>query len=179
MEPVFPALLCAALCLLLFTTIAGVDGLYFHLYRYRLYARPASRYEHKLHTVNAVLFVPQVVLLFCLQVGGLWLWLSLALFGITLAVEVTDVLCEEASRRDLGGLTRVEYLMHFLMAGLRFGWVMPLLFGRPGAAWSMAQTAIGWNSLWLIITGASIAIPAVAIAAIHVVLAVRKYELST
>ena len=77
MEPLFPSLLCAVLCLVLFTTIAGVDGLYFHLYRYRLYARPASRYEHKLHTINAVLFVPQVVLLFCLQVSGLWLWLSL------------------------------------------------------------------------------------------------------
>lgn len=179
MEPLFPALLCAALCLLLFTTIAGVDGLYFHLYRYRLYARPASRYEHKLHTVNAVLFVPQVALLFCLRSSGLWLWLSLALFVTTLAVEVTDVLCEEASRRDLGGLTRVEYLMHFLMAGLRFGWVMPLLFGRPFAAWSIEHTALGWNSLWLVITGASIAIPAVGIAVIHVVLAARKYELST
>ena len=79
MEPLFPSLLCAVLCLVLSTTIAGVDGLYFHLYRYRLYARPASRYEHKLHTINAVLFVPQVVLLFCLQVSGLWLWLSLSL----------------------------------------------------------------------------------------------------
>jgi hypothetical protein len=44
MEPVFPCTssvpsLCACF---LFTTIAGVDGLYFHLYRYRLYARPAS-----------------------------------------------------------------------------------------------------------------------------------------
>ncbi|MBP8196847.1 MAG: hypothetical protein KAY55_06715, partial [Deltaproteobacteria bacterium] len=60
MEPAFPGLVCAVFSLLLFTTIAGVDGLYFHLYRYRLYARPASLYEHKLHTVNAVLFVPQI-----------------------------------------------------------------------------------------------------------------------
>lgn len=174
MEPLFLSLLSAVLCLVLFTTIAGVDGLYFHLYRYRLYARPASRYEHKLHTINAVLFVPQVVLLFCLQVSGLWLWLSLLLFGATVAVEVTDVLCEEASRRDLGGLTRTEYLMHFLMAGLRFGWVMPLLFGRPSAAWSLVHTALGWNALWLLIAGLSIALPAVVIAAVHVVLAVRR-----
>ncbi len=174
MAPLFPALLCAVLCLVLFTTIAGVDGLYFHLYRYRLYARPASLYEHKLHTINAVLFVPQVVLLFCLQGSGLWMWLSLLLFVATVAVEVTDVLCEEASRRDLGGLTRIEYLMHFLMAGLRFGWVMPLLFGRPAQVWSLAETSLGWSPLWLLLVGASIALPAVVIAAIHVVLVVRR-----
>ncbi|MBL8631804.1 MAG: hypothetical protein JNM40_01175 [Myxococcales bacterium] len=178
MAPLFPALVCAVLCLVLFTTIAGVDGLYFHLYRYRLYERPASLYEHKLHTLNAVLFVPQVVLLFCLESSGLWLWLSLLLFVVTVAVEVTDVLCEEASRRDLGGLTRIEYLMHFLMAGLRFGWVMPLLFGRPAQAWSLSQTAIEWSSLWLLIVGASISLPAVVIAAIHVVLAARRVPAS-
>jgi hypothetical protein len=73
-------------------------------------------------------------------------------------VEVTDVLCEEASRRDLGGLTRVEYLMHFLMAGLRFGWVVPLLFGRPSvgvARWSRPRIGVRIRS-WMLITGASI-----------------------
>ena len=179
MEPAFPGLVCAVFCLLLFTTIAGVDGLYFHLYRYRLYARPASLYEHKLHTVNAVLFVPQVVLLVCLRAQGLWLWLLLGLFATTVAVEVTDVLCEEASRRDLGGLTRVEYLMHFLMAGLRFGWVVPLLFGLPSAAWLPEQTALAARSLGMLIAGASIGIPAIGIAAVHVVLALRKYEPAT
>jgi len=163
----------------LFTTIASVDGLYFHLFRYRLWERPVSQYEHKLHTLNAVLFVPQVGLLFCLQPSGLWLWLLLALFVLTMGVEMADVLCEEASRRDLGGLTSVEYLMHFLMAGLRFGWVMPLLFGLPGVAWAPEQTAIGGRALWMMLIGASIALPAIVIAVVHVVLALRKPQPAT
>jgi hypothetical protein len=64
--------------------------------------------------------------------------------------------------------------MHFLMAGLRFGWVMPLLFGLPGVVWSPTQTEIGWRSLWMVLTGASIVLPAVVIAVVHVVLALRK-----
>lgn len=37
-DPSFPTLLGAGACLLAFTLIASVDGLYFH---YRLYLRPA------------------------------------------------------------------------------------------------------------------------------------------
>ena len=106
MEPAFPGLVCAVFCLILFTTIAGVDGLYFHLYRYRLYARPASLYEHKLHTVNAVLFVPQIVLLVCLRAQGLWLWLLLGLFATTVAVEVTKRLAH-----DLGEINRRLHIL--------------------------------------------------------------------
>ena len=175
MEPTFPALLWAVCCLWIFTGIAGVDGLYFHLYRYRLYSRPASMYEHKLHTVNAVLFVPQVVLLFLFQARGLWLWLLLGLFLTTVAVEITDVLCEEDSRRDIGGLTSLEYLMHFLMAGLRFGWVVPILFGLPSEAWSPATSSLTFRSLWMLIAGGWIAGPATIIAVIHVILALRTY----
>jgi hypothetical protein len=176
--PLLVALI-SSLCLLLFTTIAGIDGLYFHLYRYRLYERPASRYEHLLHTINAVLFVPLTALLFCGQPLGLWRWLVAALFLISLAVEVADVRCEKASRLDLGGLTTSEYLMHFLMSGLRFGCVLPLLFGLPSVAWLPEQTALGVRSLGMLIAGASIGIPAIGIAAVHVVLALRKYEPAT
>ncbi len=175
MEPTFPSLLCAVCCLWLFTAIAGVDGLYFHLYRFKLYARPQSIYEHKLHTINAVLFVPQVILLFLVQGGGLWLWLLLGLFLTTVAVEVTDVLCEEDSRRDIGGLSSVEYLMHFLMAGLRFGWVIPMLFGLPSEAWHLSHTGLQVRPLWMLIAGGWIAGPASIIASIHVVLALRSY----
>lgn len=174
--PLLVALI-SSLCLLLFTTIAGIDGLYFHLYRYRLYERPASRYEHLLHTINAVLFVPLTALLFCGQPLGLWRWLVAALFLTSLAVEVADVRCEKASRLDLGGLTTSEYLMHFLMSGLRFGCVLPLLCSGPLAVWRVDETALHARSLWMIIVGASIAVPAVFIAVLHVALAVRVPDL--
>src|SRR5262245_9008086 len=111
--PFVPALTATAL-LVVFTTLASIDGLYFHLYRYRLYARPESRYEHWLHTLQSVLFVPQVALLFIWAPRGAFLWLNLLIFLTALGGEVLDVLCEEASRKELGGLLRSEYLLHFL-----------------------------------------------------------------
>lgn len=160
----------AAVCLVLFTAIAGVDGLYFHIYRYRLYLRPQSRYEHRLHTLNAWLFVPLVSLLFCATPTGLFLWLALLLFLASLAIEILDVLCEPASRRDLGGLVASEYLMHFLMSGLRFGAIGPLLTSTPLSDWRLAHSSLGPRPLWMFLLGLYIAGPGVGIAALHLVL---------
>jgi hypothetical protein len=162
-----PLLGASAAILLLFTTIATVDGLYLHLWRYRLHRRPASRYEHRLHTANAVLFPPLSFLLFCVQPAGLWLWLAAALALVTLGIEIADVRCEHASRADLGGLGRNEYLMHFLMSALRSASVVPLLVSAPGEAWAPARTALGARPLWLLLTGAAIAVPAVGTALLH------------
>lgn len=172
-DPALPLLLCAAACIVAFTAIAGIDGLYFHLYRYRLYDRPDSRYEHWLHTLNAVLYVPLTALLFCVEPLGLWRHLALLLFAASVAIEILDVLCEERSRRTLGGLTRLEYLMHFLMSGLRFGSVLPILAGGAFAAWLPAQTALAGRPLWLVLLGASLAGPGILIAALHLYLALR------
>jgi hypothetical protein len=170
--PVIPDLF-SAFCLVLFTAMAGVDGLYFHLYRYRLYRRPECRYEHRLHTVNAVLFVPLVAMLFCVEPRGLYLWLWLLLFLASLGVEVLDVLCERASRQELGGLLPSEYLMHFLMSGLRFGFCLPLVVIAPAAAFRLQSTGFFPRPLYLLLCGVYIAVPAVGIAALHVVLDAR------
>ena len=43
--------------LALFAAVGAYDGLYLHLWKYRLYAREESRREHALHTAVAFLFV--------------------------------------------------------------------------------------------------------------------------
>ncbi len=172
-DPSLLSTLCAAACLVAFTAIASVDGLYFHLYRYRLYARPDSRYEHWLHTLNSILYVPLTALLFCAEPLGLWRHLAFALFAASVGIEVLDVLCEERSRRTLGGLTSLEYLMHFLMSGLRFGSVLPLLASGPLQKWHPSQTALAGRPLGLALLGVCLAAPGVLIAALHVYLALR------
>ncbi len=166
-------LLTAAVCMVIFTTIAAIDGLYFHLHKYRLHERPASRLEHQLHTMNVVIFVPQVYLLFWMQPRGLWLWLALLTFIASLVVEFFDVLCEPASRADLGGLTGLEYLLHFMMAGLRFGAVLPLFVTSIPPDWALAATSVAPRPLWFLLVGAYIGVPAIGIAALHVVLLAR------
>ena len=170
-DPSLPTLLGAALCLLAFTVIASIDGLYFHLYRYRLYRRPDSFYEHRLHTMNAVLFVPLTALLYCTQPLGLWRALALLLFGASVAIEILDVRCEQASRRTLGGLTTTEYLMHFLMSGLRFGSMLPLLCSGSLQQWLPAQTELAARPLWFALFGACVTVPGLPIAALHLYLA--------
>ncbi len=160
--------------MVIFTTIAATDGLYYHLYKYRLHERPASRLEHQLHTANVVLFMPQVFLLFWMQPRGLWLWLALAAFIASLVVEFFDVLCEPESRRDLGGLTGLEYLLHFMMAGLRFGALVPLFVSTPNADWLLSATGVGPRPLWFLLVGAYIGVPSIGIAALHVALLTRS-----
>ena len=60
----------ATVFLMIFGLVAAVDGLYLHLWKYRLYARPESRREHKLHTAQGALFVPVVFFLFYGDFGG-------------------------------------------------------------------------------------------------------------
>lgn len=163
-------LLVSTLLLLLFTAVAAVDGLYFHLYRYRLYARPASRTEHHLHTANAALFPVLTWLLFCGQPRGGLLWLAALLAGVTFAIEVWDVLIEPRSRADLGGLTGSEYAMHFLMSGVRWGGLLPLLLSAPPADWALQPTEMLSRPGWMVRVGWSMALPGVAIALLHVLL---------
>jgi hypothetical protein len=132
------------LLLLAFTVIASVDGFYFHLWKYRLWARPDSRREHRLHTWNAILFPLTLVPLFLAEAQGAWLWAALALNITTLAVESLDVFEERASRASLGGLTSTEYWMHFLMSGLRWGYVVAVVVAVPAQAWS-APPALLWR----------------------------------
>lgn len=163
----------AAVALWAFTVVAAIDGLYFHLMKYRLYRRPASRFEHLLHTWNAVLFVPLTALLFLIAPKGLLLWGALGLFGLTFLIEIADVLSEPKSRRDLGGLTGSEYLMHFLMAGLRVAMVAPLFLQPANGDWRLSATGFDARPLWFVLAGLYIVVPALGIAVLHVVLGRR------
>lgn len=167
----------AALVLLLaFTTVASIDGFWFHLYRYRLYARPACRREHLLHTANAVLFPFTLVPVFAADVTGAWLWAGVALFAATFAIESADVFTERDSRASLGGLSPTEYWMHFAMSGLRWGSTALAFASVPVAAWS-APTSLAWR-LPTIADPLSIVPPAIAlvgipVAILHVLLALN------
>lgn len=169
LQPV-PLLWTSAVLLVVFTLMATADGLYLHLYRLRLHRRARSIYEHRLHTINALLFPPLGFLLFCLQPAGLWLWAGAALLVATLAVEIVDVRCEYASRADIGGLSRNEYLLHFLMSALRSAAVVPLLVSAPQEAWSPGATALAWRPLGMAIGGALITLPALVTAVLHLAL---------
>ena len=118
--------------------LGAVDGLYFHLWKYKLYSRPETRYEHKLHTFRAFLFIPIVWLLFGKNYGGLLLWLGVLAMTADLLVELLDVFCEIKSRANIGGPSTGEYVIHINATGLRFVALALILLAKPASAWELS-----------------------------------------
>jgi hypothetical protein len=119
--------------------IGAVDGVYFHLWKYKLYARRASRLEHVIHSLRAVLLpltlwfgyvAPREPAMFV--VFGL---VELCDFGLV----VWDVSIENASRRDLGGLSTAEYLVHVVATTLHSGSIALAM-----ASWLVATPTPEW-----------------------------------
>lgn len=125
--------------LCLFSLIAAIDGLYFHIYKYKLYSKKKSIFEHQLHTINSFLFPVSILFLFVFNSAGLFLWIAVALTLLTLVVEFWDVFEERRSRESFGGLTSMEYAMHFGMSGLRATYTALILAAKPREAWSWSQ----------------------------------------
>lgn len=127
----------ATVFLMIFGIVAAVDGLYLHLWKYRLYARPESRYEHKLHTAQAFLFAPIVFFFFYRDFGGAALWAGVLFVALEQVVEIMDVLDEKDSRASLGGLSSTEYAAHVIAITTRTAAIALALAAKPLSAWSL------------------------------------------
>jgi len=90
-------------------TIGAVDVLYYHLWRFRLFAHPDAVLEETTHVVRHVVFL---TLLVALSSGYGPAWLVLGLFAVDLVNSGADVLLERRSRARLGGLPSLESLVH-------------------------------------------------------------------
>lgn len=134
----------ATIFLILFSMVAAFDGLYLHLWKYRLYARPESLREHKLHTAQGILFIPVIFFLFYQDFGGWALWAGVLFIAIEQVVEIMDVLDERDSRASLGGLSSTEYAVHVIAITARTVAIALALAAKPLSAWSLeAPLVIG------------------------------------
>jgi hypothetical protein len=159
----------SAVALALFLVLGTVDGIFLHLWRYRLYARAASRAEHRLHTAASVLFAATLPALFLWETGGLLLWAGIGLVAVDLVVAVADMFSEDGSRAEWGGLTSGEYALHMLIMSARGAGLALLLAGRPASAWTLDAPWILGAMPSLAATVAWQALPgSVLMAALHV-----------
>jgi hypothetical protein len=129
----------ATVLLLVFAALALIDGVYIHLIRLRLHARPESWNEHVWHTVRALLFLPATYALFGVVSGGILLWTGITLVVLDQAVEIIDMASEKDSRASIGGLGSFEYILHGTLTLLRSGAIALSLASRPASAFL-------WNS---------------------------------
>lgn len=136
------AIIVSAICLNLAIILGSVDGVYFHLWKYRLFKWEESRFEHLLHTVRAFLFVPIAWLLFGRNYGGWLLWVGVVAAAADAVVELIDILVERRSRVRFGGLSTAEYAVHINATGLRFAALALIFVAKPIEAWSLTAPTL-------------------------------------
>ena len=103
--------------LLILTATAGIgaaDVLYYHLYRFRLFAQPSSVAEEITHLCRHAIFLAMLVLLSSGDRSARLDMLVLGLFALDLINSAADVVLERGSRAALGGLPSMESLVHSL-----------------------------------------------------------------
>lgn len=114
--------------LLLFAALAPVDGLYLHLWKYRLHERPESRREHALYTLRAALFPAILVLVYAGSSSSWLLILGASLVVVDLAAQAADMWVEPASRAGLGGISLGSASLALMLGS------------RPASAWDITAT---------------------------------------
>ncbi|HSI06356.1 MAG: hypothetical protein ACAI38_01065 [Myxococcota bacterium] len=113
-----------------------IDGVYFHIWKFRLHERRDSRREHVIHALRASLAVPAIYGLFVVPVSGVWLWAIAGFIVADFFAMVWDLFEEDHSRRDLGGIPRAEYIIHVVATGFHMAACALALASRPLAAWA-------------------------------------------
>ena len=101
---------------LLLTMIAAplgaIDIIYFHILKFKLYDREDSRLETFIHLIRGILFVTGAFILLNYKPTGLWFWGTGIIFILDFINSIADVSIENQSRRTLGGLPSLEYVIH-------------------------------------------------------------------
>ena len=127
----------ATICLLILGIIGIVDGAYFHLWKFKLYKHPETKFEHLIHTIRATLFLAMLFVLFLEDYGGKMLIFGLVLVIIDVIVLLIDLVVEGDSRKKLGGLPHHEYIVHVIANGLHFVSIALILAAKPISAWRL------------------------------------------
>ena len=155
METTNYLLLLSLILLIAAFSLGAIDGVFFHLQRYRLFAHAESRSEHCLHTVRAWLILPTVLFLYLLEPAGPLLVAAAVAVAADLVVLLLDLLAEQHSRRKLGGLSHAEYMVHVASNGLHSVAVALAFASRPLDAWTTVSSPLTLSALppaahWLV-----------------------------
>lgn len=121
------AFIISSILLISYSLLAVFDGVFLHLYKYRLYQHKEGRFEHLTHTIRAILFTGILTSLFLNIENN-----SLFLLGCVLTVAhiitlLMDAYVEKDSRKFMGGLPRWEYIIHLVVNGFHFAAIAVLL----------------------------------------------------
>ena len=109
----------SSIFLLLFMILGLYDGVYLHIWKYQLHTREESYFEHKTHTIRAILF-PLIVWFLFINSDSISFWIGISLVILDLITLGIDAFSEKDSRESIGGLPRWEYTLHLFANGFHF-----------------------------------------------------------
>lgn len=121
--------LLSMICLIAFMILATYDGAYLHLWKYELFNQNESLFEHKTHTIRAILF-PLIVWLLFIETGIIGFWIGLAFVAIDLVVLGVDAYSEKESRKFMDGLPKWEYILHLFANSFHFAAIILIVATR-------------------------------------------------
>lgn len=121
------AFLLSTVLLVAYSFLALYDGVYLHLYKYRLQDHRESRFEHLTHTIRAILFSAILYTLFIRVDNSMLFFIGITLVFFDVIIMITDAYLEKDSREFMGGLPRWEYILHLLVNGFHFAAIAVLL----------------------------------------------------
>jgi hypothetical protein len=160
--------------------IGAIDVLYFHIYKFKLARRPESRAETMTHIARSLMLAPVLIVVVMFEPTGWWFWALAALFVIDFVNSAVDAYLERDSRAGLGGLPRLEYIIHivgatlmgavaasFLIRGWHLGGLETALAPRAAAAPLLMQ-----------INAVAIAVSSVGLAAYETAVLLRSTPVS-
>ncbi len=110
--------------------LATYDGFYLHIWKYELFNKAESKFEHKTHTIRAILFPLIVWLLFIDTTNPLSFYLGLSLVLIDLVTLGIDAFSEQDSREFMNGLPRSEYIIHLFSNSFHFAAIVLIIATR-------------------------------------------------
>jgi hypothetical protein len=109
--------------------LATYDGAYLHLWKYELFNQKESDFEHKTHTIRAILF-PLIIWLLILNTDIISFWIGIGLVILDLIVLAVDAYSEKESRSFMGGLPQWEYILHLFANGFHFAFVILIIITK-------------------------------------------------
>ena len=120
--------------------IGAFDAIYYHIIKFRLASRPESRAETRTHIARGLVIGIAVLLLAHFEPRGLWFWAIAGLFAVDFFNSAIDAYLERDSRASLGGLPRLEYIIH--LTGATFMGAIAVVFLTRGWHLGALETAL-------------------------------------
>ncbi|WP_323789132.1 hypothetical protein [Psychroserpens sp.] len=116
--------------LILFMILATYDGFYLHIWKYELFNKKESAFEHKTHTIRAILFPLIIWFLFIDTENSLSFYIGLSLVLIDLITLGLDAYSEKDSREFMNGLPKWEYIIHLFSNSFHFAAIVLIIAVR-------------------------------------------------